>query len=309
MRMRIILGWKMYNNLRSNKLMGVLIFFLCLFFISSLAAQNQSPAELKKQMAKIRQSTNWDDPVASKKANEEIKKLAKQLMLSGQNNNAPKDDQTKEQQEEGAEYKMKLWNQIWESAKQGEGGDILLGKPIREEIIEEFKEDESPKNINPDFLKEMTFLVIDMSIPTVQHTIDVMEYYKSIKTLIITSGKYPVAVNLQDILNKASKYPLENLYIINFGQFVTKIPDQVTHFPKLSTLGVFNNKISQLPKNINFLKGLDSLFIEINPISTLFPAISSIKNLKKLGIAKTSISDAEIKKIQTLLPNCEVIIK
>lgn len=299
----------MCNNLEPNTLMQTLILFLCLLFAGNLIAQNQSPAELKKQMAKIRQSTDWNDPVAAKKANDEIKKLSKQLMMSGQNNNTSKDAQTKEEQEEGAEYKMKLWNQMMESAKDGENADILLGKPIRDEIVEEFKEDESPKNITPEFFKEMSVLVIDMSVPTVQRTIDIMQNYQSIKTLIITSGKSPVAVNLQDILNKASNYPLENLYIINFGHFVTKIPDQINQYAHLSTLGLFNNKISQLPKNINSLKKLDSLFIDINPINTLFPAINSMKDLKTLGIAKTSVSDAEIKKIRELLPNCEVKIK
>ncbi len=135
----------MFNNLRLDSTIAGLIFLLCLFFVSSVTAQNQSPNEIRQKMAKIRQSTNWDDPVASKKANDEIKKLAKQLMLGGQNNTSPKDDQTKEQQDEGVEYKMKLWGQIWESVRQGEGGDILLGKPIREEMVEEFKEDEKIK--------------------------------------------------------------------------------------------------------------------------------------------------------------------
>lgn len=301
----------MFNNLRLNNLMQTLILFLCLLFAANLIAQNKNPAELKKQMAKIRQSTDWNDPVAAKKANDEIKKLSKQLMMSGKNQNPTNEsDSLKlEQEKEGVEYKMKLWSQVQESAKHGESADILLGKPIREEIVEEFKEDESPKNINADFFKEMSVLVIDMSVPTVQRTIDIMQNYKSIKTLIITSGKHPVAVNLQDILNRASNYPLENLYIINFNHFVTSIPEQINHFSKLSTLGMFNNKISQLPQNLNSLKGLDSLYLDLNPISTMFPAINSMKTLKTLGIAKTSISEAEIKKIQALLLNCEVKIK
>ncbi|RPI62079.1 MAG: hypothetical protein EHM44_07485, partial [Ignavibacteriales bacterium] len=77
----------MFNNLRSNNLVQTLIFFLCLLFANNLIAQNQSPEELKKQMAKIRQSTDWNDPVAAKKANDEIKILSKQLMMSGKNQN------------------------------------------------------------------------------------------------------------------------------------------------------------------------------------------------------------------------------
>jgi tetratricopeptide (TPR) repeat protein len=58
------------------------LFTAFLLFIFSLAsfAQNQTNAEaIRKQMAKIRQSTDWNDPAAAKKANEEIKKLAQQL--------------------------------------------------------------------------------------------------------------------------------------------------------------------------------------------------------------------------------------
>jgi tetratricopeptide (TPR) repeat protein len=54
--------------------------FLLFIFCQSLFAQNQPDAEtIRKQMAKIRQTTDWNDPAAAKKANAEIKKLAQQL--------------------------------------------------------------------------------------------------------------------------------------------------------------------------------------------------------------------------------------
>jgi len=59
------------------------VFILIVFCISSIIAQAQASAEesarIRQQMAKIRQTTNWDDPAAAKKANEEIQKLAIQL--------------------------------------------------------------------------------------------------------------------------------------------------------------------------------------------------------------------------------------
>jgi hypothetical protein len=39
----------------------------------------------------------------------------------------------------------------------------------------------------------------------------------------------------------------------------------------------------------------------------LFPDINSFKNLKTLSLAKTSISDSEVKTIKELLPECEII--
>ena len=57
-----------------------LISFLVLFFMLPVSAQNKLSADqIRQQMAKIRQTTNWNDPAAAKKANEEIKKLAGQL--------------------------------------------------------------------------------------------------------------------------------------------------------------------------------------------------------------------------------------
>jgi len=301
----------MFNNLRSNNLVQTLIFFLCLLFANNLIAQNQSPEELKKQMAKIRQSTDWNDPVAAKKANDEIKILSKQLMMSGKNQNPTNEsDSLKlEQEKEGVEYKMKLWSQIQESAKNGENADILLGKPIREEIIEEFKNDESPIIKNQEYLDEMTLLVIDMSLKTVQRTIDQMDKYKSIKTLIITGGQFGSAVNLDDLLNKAKNYPLEELYIINFKIFVNSLPKQIKQFKNLKLLSVLNNNVKSLPSEVGSLTSLKTLYVDINHISTLLPTVGKLKQLEKLGVGKTNINESEISKIKQLLPNCEVLLQ
>lgn len=61
-------------------------FFLLIIFLCSLAwniSAQQNAASIKQQMARIRQSTNWEDPAAAKKANEQIKELAKKLMMTG----------------------------------------------------------------------------------------------------------------------------------------------------------------------------------------------------------------------------------
>jgi len=155
----------------------------------------------------------------------------------------------------------------------------------------------------------MTVLVIDMSLPTVQRTIDIMQNYKSIKTLVITGGEHGAPVDLPIILSRAAKFPLKNLYIINFRTFVGIIPTQVNQFTNLSSLGIFNNHISQLPDMSGLSSKLDSLFVDVNPLTTLLPNISSFKNLKKLGLGKTSVSEAEKNKIQGLLPNCKIVEK
>ena len=296
----------MFNNLRLDNIISGLILLLCLFFVNSVTAQNQNPKEIRQKMAKIRQSTNWDDPVASKKANDEIKKLAKQLMLGGQNNTSLKDDQTKEQQDEGVEYKMKLWGQIWESVRPGESGDILLGKPIREEIIEEYKEDEKIK-FGSLVSDELEILVIDMSNNGVQILIDNMDLFKSIKTLLITGGENCVPADLNLILKKAKQYPLTALYIVNFKNHVNSLPSEISNFQNLDTLGIFGNKLSSLPSSVEMLKKIKVLYLDNNPIKTLFPGIIKLKNLEKLGLINTSIPESELLKIKNLLPNCKVL--
>ena len=289
-----------------------LVLILYLLFASNLFAQQDlTPQEIKDKMSQIREDTDWSDPAASKKANEEIKKLSKQLMMSRVNKNPTNqtDSVHTDLQKENIENISKTWNQMMESAKLGEEGDMLLGKPVRDEITEDYNEDQSPKNFNPEFLKQMNLLVIDMSIPTVQRTIDVMHNFTGIEILIITSGKGNVSVDLSDILQKASQYPLKELYIINFGQFVSTVPDEVNQFKDLTTLGLFNNDLAKLPESDAFASNLSSLSIDINPIYTLFPDIKSFKNLKTLSIAKTSISDSEIVSIKELLPDCEIITK
>jgi Leucine-rich repeat (LRR) protein len=267
--------------------------------------------QIKKRMSEIRKTTDWEDPAAVKKANDEIKELSKKLMLSGTNQNPTNEsDSLKlEQQKEGVEYKMKLWSQIQESVKQGEGGDILLGKPIREEIIEEFKNDESPIIKNPEYFDEMTLLVIDMSLKTVQRTIDQMEKYKSIKTLVITGGQFGSAVNLDDLLKRAKNYPLEALHIINFGIFVNSIPKQVKQFKNLKLLSVLNNNVKTIPSEVGNLTSLQTLFVDINPISTLLPTVGKLKKLEKLGVGKTGVGESEITQIKQILPNCEVLLQ
>jgi hypothetical protein len=285
---------------------------MCMFlFISSagIYSQSQSAEQIKKKMAEIRRTTNWDNDSEAAKANAEIKKLSKQLLVIAQKKETPQGAQTDEEIEKDAEHKQQMFDQIIKSAQAGEEADVLLADPIKEEIKEEFKEDESPKDFKEEYLKEATILVIDMSLKTIQRTISVMQNFKSIETLIITGGEKGATVNLNDLLTRAAAYPLKTLCIINFRNFVTSIPAQVNQFKNLKTLELFNNHLTKLPNISGLASKLDSLFLDINPISTVFPDINSLTSLKKLGIAKTNISKAEADKIKQKFPNCEVLVK
>lgn len=293
------------------KINRLLIVCLALLLSCGAFCQNKarSPEQIRKEMAEIRRNTDWGDDAAAAKSQAKIEALSKELIMAGkvQQQQAAGMQVDSAKLNEEVDYKMKLWSQMMKIVDQGEGGEWDLAKPLRDEIVEAYNEDQSPKNINQEVLNSVTFLLVDMSLPTVQRTIDVMQNFRAIKTLIITGGENGAPVDLETILSKAADYPLKTLYIINFRQFVSSIPQQINHFEQLKTVAFFNNNLDQLPDLSGFASSVDSLFIDINPITTLFPQINQLANLKKLGIAKTSVSEAEIKQIQLLLPGCEIL--
>ena len=302
--------------------MKYFLLILTLFYWSVSGAQNtQSPGQIRQEMARIRQTTNWDDPAAAKKANEQIKELAKKLMAgnsamgggAGQQQQQSGDTGSKDGQKMGeinqamADHKMDVYSQIWKAAAGGKGADILLAEPLREEIKKEFQEEEAGTGGSDHAQEETTMLYLDMSSKTINLVIDQMENYKSIKTLIIAGGKNGAPVNLNDLFSKAKKYPLEVLYVINFRQFVKSIPESILNFKKLTELGLFNNSIEKLPVAIGSITSLKNLYVDVNPISTLTPVVNTLTSLDTLGIAKTNVGEAELDKIKKSLPNCIIL--
>ena len=309
--MKCIHRYSRVESLHSKiSILGIVLLFL-LFAIGSLNAQNQSKEVLKQQMAKIRQSTNWEDPVAAKKANDQIRELSKKLMMTGKPQvELPKglsNEEAEEMYKDAVEYKMKLWGQMMKIAQ--EGGDWDLAKPLREEIVQEYKDDEDPTIKSPDWLQLMPYLLINMSMPHIDVIIDQMPAFKGIKKLIITCEKPGVSVNLSEILSNASEYPLEELYILNFGSGVTRLPSEIGHFSKLKILSVINNHLAELPSFISSLTNLTTLNADINPVSTVVEIVKPLKNLTQLGIAKTNLSETEINQIKQALPHCEIMTK
>jgi hypothetical protein len=288
----------------------------CLFIVCSLLisfgsfAQNnaETPAALKKQMSDIRLETNWDNPDEAKRANDSIKVLSKKLSDFYRQQNAPADE-TEEQKsirEGNQDYKDKLFDQILKSVSQGEGANIFLGEPVREEITEKFKDDDDPAIRSTDFLNNLSCLMINMSMKGVDKIIEQMPNFKKIKTLIITCEHPGEFVDLEKILYNAKEYPLDHLYILNFGSSLTSIPNTIGDFNDLTNLSIINNNISDLPGNISSLKKLSILQVDLNPVSTLISVISPLKNLSELSLAKTSVSSSEVAQIKLALPGCHI---
>lgn len=303
----------------------LMVLILCLAALVS-AQNNQSPDQIRQRMAEIRRSTNWDDPAAARKANEEIRNLAKQLMSGGNQQfgagsgsgagsgkqggqeNSNDGEELAAINQEMAQQKMDIFSQIWKAAAGGEGADILLAEPLREEIVNEYKEDDNRQPI-PFVAEELDVLVIDVSMRGIQAVIDMMPLYKSIKTLVITNSQSPVPADLSAILRNAADYPLKELYIVNLGIYVTRLPEEVAQFRGLNTLGIFNNRLTSLPVEIESLHSLRKLYADNNPIKTTFPVLNNVRNLEELGLINTDIPDTEITMIENLYPACKVITR
>jgi hypothetical protein len=288
------------------------------------AQTTQTPEQIRQRMAEIRRTTNWDDSEAAKKANEEIRDLAKMLMSGGtprggngagsgtgntQGNPVSNDaEELAEINQAMADQKMNIYSQIWKAAAGGEGADILLAEPLREEIVKEYEEEDSKEPV-PFIAEELEVLVIDVSMKGVKAIIDIMPVYKSVRTLIVTNTRSPVPVDLTEILKNAKNYPLTELYIVNLGLFVTTLPREVSQFTNLGTLGIFNNRIITLPEVIGSLKSLKRLYADNNPLETTLPVLNDLVNLQELGLINTKVPEGEISGIRNTFPTCKIIVR
>ena len=247
-------------------------------------------------MSAIRKSTNWGDPAAAKEANAKIEALAAKLTqalrknnstqqpVQGNNGNQSKAKVENEIQQKMDAYSTKLMSQMMKIVREGDEGKMDLAEPLREEIVQEYKDDDDPKIKCREWLQSMPYLLINMSEPQVQVVIDQMAVFRGIKTLVVTCNTKGTPVDLEEILRNAAGYPLEELYIINFGNSVSHLPSGIGNFSKLKMLSVFNNNLLDLPASISKLTNLNSLYADMNPIQTIKPVVSSLSGLKNLGV-------------------------
>lgn len=289
--------------------MEIKSFILLVAFLSafSLLARSQDPESIKKQMTQIRQSTNWKDKEAAAKANQEIAKLARQLMMTKA---VPKDsvDVPAEGQttEEAVDLKLQLWDEIWGSIRQGENADLDLAKPVREIIKKEYEEDSDHSVKSPELLDNVSILVLNMSMPGIEAVISQMPYFKNIHTLVIVCEQ-PVPVDLADILEKASGYPLEQLFVFNFRSMVTAIPESIGSFRKLNEISLIGNQIPSLPATVAQLPNLRKLYVSLNPVTGIASSLSQTQKLSEIALHNTYVTEEEKDTLRQMFPGCTII--
>jgi hypothetical protein len=292
--------------------------FICLFLLIWAlyppAAQAVDPvadaARIRQELVGIRRNTNWDNPKEARKANERIHALMLELEQGRRWQAAAKAGASGAGADAGdtpVVNQAMVWEKVQESAARGKQSPFVLTEALRKQIIKEYEDERDPQVKNPAFFEELSTLVIDLSTAPGKATIEQLDQFKSIKTLIITGGQHGAPIALDKALAKAAGLPLEALYIINFRHFVQSVPDAVARLTSLKKLSLVNNQIRQLPQSMAGLYLLSSLYLDMNPLATVPPVVERMPWLQQLGVGATPLSNAEITRVRKSIPNCKVL--
>jgi hypothetical protein len=292
-----------------NIMKARLIFLLAMGLVAVLRAEDKpasDPAQIRKEMARVRRSTNWDDPVERELANLKIQELADKLLKAQKQPSDTDPNTAASPSAEDEDPRMKILKSGLDSANASDGANILLATNIRNDVVEAYRDDESPTVKNPQYAQELDVLVINLSLPSAPVLIRQMDQFKSIRTLIVTCNSAGAPVNLAEIMGKARGYPLERLYITNFGKNVATIPD-LSRFRELKVLALYGNDLHSVPPSVGALPHLQSLYLDINPVASVVGAVRTLPGLAELGISKTAVSPEEREQIHQLLPHCKLL--
>jgi Leucine-rich repeat (LRR) protein len=262
-------------------------------------AQGQSTQEIRKEMARIRTTTNWEDPSAAAAATRKIEELSRQIMR------AAKPEQFDAEGKAKAGSQADILELAGKTVEQGEGATADLGKTVREEVERREKEEKDPTIRNATFLNELDTLILDVSQPEGRAIADQIGKLRRIKRLVVHGGETGVAYDLNALLGRAGGLPLEELAIVNFRSFLVTVPAGVGRFKSLRSLSLFNNAISSVPGSLGPAT-LATLHLDGNPIATVAGPLRSMRGLKTLGLYRTGVGAAEVAEIRKLLPACKV---
>ncbi len=116
------------------------------------------------------------------------------------------------------------------------------------------------------------------------------------------SKKKTYTVWLQALADRKNVYKLD----LSGGAIKTVSPE-IKKLKKIHKLYLEECDLTFLPEEICELKYLQVLHIQRNKIDKLPQNIGKLKNLKELNLGKNPIPESEIQRIQTLLPNCNIL--
>ena len=90
---------------------------------------------------------------------------------------------------------------------------------------------------------------------------------------------------------------------------IQKIPEEIKELQNLKTIDLSENKGLTNINNITTLTNLETLNLFGCSLTSLPKDIGKLKKLKQLGLTGNNLFDAEIKRLQNVLPNCDIIYR
>jgi Leucine-rich repeat (LRR) protein len=315
-------------------LLVLLIFHLSLVFAQY--SPSMSMQDILKEIERLTYETNWRNEQAAQSASKRIETLTGMLTHAKPEAESDTSEEASDAEEdfdlplidveqlinsalnqpsmEGSSEmlarKKEMLQIMYQAGLSGEDfPDVDLAKPVREAIIEEYREEEKELS-HPGSFNELEILVIDFSDPKTLALIPNLSTYSQVKTLMITGGKnFSPPHSLPTIFANCAEMKLQALYLINFKSHLSQLPQLKLDVSSLSYLGVFNNALESVPFEVFNLQALKTLHLDMNPIETLPPEISRLSNLSELGLVGTKLTPDEIKQIQNRMPNCKIQVK
>lgn len=120
--------------------------------------------------------------------------------------------------------------------------------------------------------------------------------------MLILSGIVDGNMRGKALPNSICEYPeIEVIRARNIG--LISLPDCMNQLIKLEKLYLNSNSFEQLPDCFGGMKNLEVLDISNNNLKSLPPSIYELKQLKKIYISGNQLSDEDISKLKSALPN------
>lgn len=312
------------------------LLFLFLTFSLPVLGQSETPktaTEILKEIERITTKTNWTNEAAAERAAKRLEELGNILTNSPPSKEEDSEESQQEEElpfdinpqeiansavgamagsgDEGIDRRKKeLYQKLIKIGLSGEEyPDMDMAQPVRDDIVEEYQEEEK-KYLHPGLFKELEILIIDFSDPKSVAIIPKIASYSEIKTLILTGGKnHAEPISLASVLTNCKSMKLQELYIINFQNHLTQLPEFALDHSQLIYLGLFNNQLTVLPQCIYRFGSLKTLHLDKNPLEEISRLIGNLTKLTELGIAGTQIKPDRIESLKRQLPNCKIMEK
>jgi len=136
--------------------------------------------------------------------------------------------------------------------------------------------------------------------------------YNQLKNLPVEIGNLNNLTTLDLLKNHLTDLPveIENLnnltYLSLWKNQLVILPPEIGNLSNLTALHLAYNEMSILPDEITNLKNLTYLTLDSNKLTKLPIEIGNLNSLNKLELRDNPLSEIEKKRIQSLLPNCEI---